>query len=146
MENQTPIRTKWVCQPVGHDNEKIYSEYMNFDSAKMDELEQQLSDRRVELSDAKTVAGCVSDLRDLLSEGSLAERKTFIRNFVKEVKVIGDDVLLTYTMPILPGGVTEDRLSVLSIVHYGGPWGTVPELLFEKKGLIPALQQLMLSH
>jgi site-specific DNA recombinase len=84
------------------------------------ELEQRLSDRRVELSDAETVAGYVSDLRDLLTEGSLAERKTFIRSFVKEVKVTGDDVLLTYTMPILPGGVTEERLPVLSIVHYGG--------------------------
>jgi len=27
----------------------------------------------------------------------------------------------------------------------GGPFGTVPELLFEKKGLIPALQQLMVA-
>jgi len=27
----------------------------------------------------------------------------------------------------------------------GGPWGTVPELLFEKKGLIPAVQQLLIS-
>ena len=27
----------------------------------------------------------------------------------------------------------------------GGPLGTVPELLFEKKGLIPALQQLLVS-
>jgi crotonobetainyl-CoA:carnitine CoA-transferase CaiB-like acyl-CoA transferase len=35
---ETPIRTKWVCRPVGYDNEQIYSEYMNFDSAKLDEL------------------------------------------------------------------------------------------------------------
>jgi len=27
----------------------------------------------------------------------------------------------------------------------GGPFGTVPELLFEKKQLIPALQQLIVS-
>ncbi len=26
------------------------------------------------------------------------------------------------------------------------PWGTVPELLFEKKQLIPALQQLLVSY
>lgn len=83
-------------------------------------LEQQLSDRRVELADAKAVADCLSDLRDLLTEGSFAERKTFIRSFVKEIKVTGDDALLTYTMPILPGGVTEERLSVLSIVQYSG--------------------------
>jgi DNA invertase Pin-like site-specific DNA recombinase len=28
-------------------------------------------------------------------------------------------------------------------VTFGGPFGTVPELMFEKKGLIPALQQLL---
>jgi len=28
----------------------------------------------------------------------------------------------------------------------GGPWGTVPELLFEKKQLIPVLQQLLISY
>jgi hypothetical protein len=87
-------------------------------------LEQQLSDRRVELADAETVARCVSELRDLLTEGSFAERKTFIRSFVKEIKVTGDDALLTYTMPILPGGVAEERLSVLPIVHGGGPFWT----------------------
>jgi hypothetical protein len=30
-------------------------------------------------------------------------------------------------------------------VGHGGPWGTVPELLFEKKQLITALQQLLLN-
>jgi len=59
------------------------------------------------------------------------------------VKVTGDEVLLTYTIPMLPGGMTEEKLPVLSIGHYGEPFGTVPELLFEKKQLIPALQQLI---
>jgi hypothetical protein len=31
------------------------------------------------------------------------------------------------------------------ILPYGGPFGTVPELLFEKKRLIPDLQQLLAS-
>jgi hypothetical protein len=31
-------------------------------------------------------------------------------------------------------------------VPLGGPWATVPELLFEKKQLIPALQQLLISY
>jgi len=30
--------------------------------------------------------------------------------------------------------------------NYGGPWLTVPELLFEKKQLIPTLQQLLISY
>jgi hypothetical protein len=32
------------------------------------------------------------------------------------------------------------------LIANGGPWGTVPELLFEKKGLIPAVQQLLVSQ
>ena len=88
------------------------------------ELEQQLSDRRVELADAETVACCVADLRNSLSDSSLAERKSFIRSFVKEVKVTGDEVLVTYTIPMLPKGITEEKLPVLSIVHGGGGGGT----------------------
>jgi hypothetical protein len=60
-----------------------------------------------------------------LNESSLAERKTFIRSFVKEVKVTGDEALLTYTIPMLPRGVTEEKLPVLSIVHSGGPLWTI---------------------
>jgi site-specific DNA recombinase len=88
------------------------------------QLEQDLSARRVELADEETVAHCVSDLRNLLSESSLAERKSFVRSFVKEVKVTGDNVLLTYTIPMLPKGLTEEMLPVLSIVHDGGEGGT----------------------
>ncbi len=88
------------------------------------ELEQQLSDRRVELADTETVARCVSDLRNLLSESSLAEKKSFVRSFIKEVKVTGDEVLLTYTIPMLSRGVSEEKLPVLSTGHYGGSKGT----------------------
>jgi len=31
-------------------------------------------------------------------------------------------------------------------VRFGGPFGTVPELFFEKKQLISALQQLLVSY
>jgi hypothetical protein len=31
-------------------------------------------------------------------------------------------------------------------VPFGGPFVTVPELLFEKKGLIPAIQQLLIEE
>jgi hypothetical protein len=64
---------------------------------------------------------------------------------VKEVTVTGDEVLMTYTIPMLPRGMSEEKLPVLSIVHDGGPLGTVPELLFEKKGLIPALLHLLVE-
>jgi DNA invertase Pin-like site-specific DNA recombinase len=85
------------------------------------ELEQQLSDRRIELADTKTVTKYVADLRNFINENSLAERKSFIRSFVKAVKVTGDKALLSYTIPMLPRGLCEETLPVLSIVHDGGP-------------------------
>ena len=54
------------------------------------------------MSDLEMVARYVDDLRSLLEESTLAERKSFIRSFVKEIKVTGDEVLLTYTMPLPP--------------------------------------------
>jgi len=89
------------------------------------ELEQQLSDRRVELADAETVATRVSDLHRLLSESCLTEKRSFVRSFVKEVKVTGDEALLTYTTPMLNKGNSEEKLPVLSTVHDGGAKWTI---------------------
>jgi len=72
------------------------------------------------LADLETVTRYVDDLRTLLEESSLTERKSFIRSFVREVKVTSDEVLLTYTMPLPPEGVSEEKVGVLSSVHYGG--------------------------
>jgi crotonobetainyl-CoA:carnitine CoA-transferase CaiB-like acyl-CoA transferase len=35
---ETPIRTKWVCQPVGYDNERIYLKYTGFGSSRLNKL------------------------------------------------------------------------------------------------------------
>jgi hypothetical protein len=74
-----------------------------------------------------------------------AERRAFIRSFVKEIKVISAETVLSYAISLLPEKVAVAKEGVLPVVHYGGPYGTVPELLFEKKQLIPALQQLLVS-
>ncbi len=67
------------------------------------------------------VSHYVKDLRNLLNNSSLSERKAFIRSFVKEVKVTEDNVLLTYAMPLAPGGTSVEKLGVLSTVQNGGP-------------------------
>jgi CoA:oxalate CoA-transferase len=38
---ETPMRTRWVCQPVGHANEKVYQKHLGLDSAKLTELKKQ---------------------------------------------------------------------------------------------------------
>ena len=72
------------------------------------------------MASKEEVGECAADLRDLLETGSLAERKTFVRSFVTEVKVTGDDVSITYTLPMLPAKAIQEKVPVLGIVHYGG--------------------------
>ncbi len=40
----------------------------------------------------------------------------------------------------------ETILTNVTPLPHGGSFGTVPELVFEKKGLIPALQQLLVAY
>ena len=79
-----------------------------------------LSDKKLGLVDMKTVTAYVADLRDLLNESLLAERWSFTKIFVKEVKVIGAEVQLTYIVPTPPQGISQKTVGVSPIVHYGG--------------------------
>ena len=45
------------------------------------------------------------------------------------MKVTGDDVLLTYTIPLSPKKIPEEKVGVLSTVQYGGPlWARTTDL------------------
>ena len=87
------------------------------------QMEERLSDRRVEIADLSAVTKCVQNLRNLVEETSMAEKRTFIRSFVKEVRVNGDKATLIYTFPLLPKGNGREEGAVLSTVHYGGAGG-----------------------
>jgi hypothetical protein len=47
------------------------------------------------------------------------QQKAFIETFVKEIRVTGDEVLLTYTIPLAPDGASQESESVLDIVQGG---------------------------
>lgn len=79
-----------------------------------------LSDRRVQLASPEIVAEYVEDLQNLLNESSLAERKAFIKSFVKDVSVKDDEVLVTYTIPLSSEGMPQEKMEVLPTVQYGG--------------------------
>ncbi len=83
-------------------------------------MENLLSDRKVELADMETVKSYVEDLRNLLEDSQLTERKSFIKSFVREVRVTGTEVLLSYNIPLSAGLASQETLVVPPIVHYGG--------------------------
>jgi len=84
------------------------------------ELEAMMSDRKVELADLSTVKDYASDLRQTLDESPLSERRAFIRSFVEDIVVTKKEVQLNYTAPLLPKGLSEERVGVLPTVRYGG--------------------------
>lgn len=88
------------------------------------ELENALSDKKVELADEETMSEYVLDLRSLLSRGSLTERKAFIKSFVREVEVRGKQVVLSYSIPVSQKGISREEVSVPHIVHNGGRYWT----------------------
>jgi site-specific DNA recombinase len=92
------------------------------EAAKQD-IEDALLNRKVELADLNAIVAYVEDLKTILMDSPLTERRAFIRNFVKEVKVTGDEVLLSYTIPLPPGGIVEEKAGVLSIVQRGSAYG-----------------------
>jgi hypothetical protein len=49
----------------------------------------------------------------------LSERRAFIRSFVEAIIVTKKEVQLNYTAPLLPKGLSEERIGVLLIVHGG---------------------------
>ncbi len=65
-----------------------------------------------------------TDLKRLLGSGSITERQSFIRSFVKEIKVTGDEAKLTYTMPELSQSQNDGGSNSSCIVRYGGRYWT----------------------
>ena len=84
------------------------------------QVELNLARRKIKPASPKRVDTNVTDKYNLLNRSSITERKSFIKSFIKEIKVTGKDVLLTYTLPVLPDGTSEERIGVLASGQYGG--------------------------
>jgi hypothetical protein len=63
---------------------------------------------------------------------------------VTKIIIDGDKAKIQYYLRVPPDGRTQE-VEVLPIEPFGGPFGTVPELLFEKRHLISTLQQILSS-
>ena len=83
-------------------------------------IETQLSDRKVELADMTTLSGSLNDLHALLNGGTLIERRSFIRSFVKDVSVSGNQGIINYVMTSISDNLAINGDMVLSTVRDGG--------------------------
>ena len=103
-------------------------------AAARDDAARRLEQRRAELPSSAELKSYVADFRELLEAGTVPERKALIRNFVKGIRLSGDDVTLTYTIPMPSDGALRDEASVLDFVQLGPPGLTSGESC----GVLPA--------
>jgi site-specific DNA recombinase len=104
--------------------------------ARKAKLEMILSQRKIELASPEVVRKYVEDLHQFIDSSELTERRAFIKSFVKEIKVTGNEGQIKYNFPIPPDNHEEEELGVLPIVRYSGRWCTIPrtfELSFSLK-------------
>jgi len=87
---------------------------------RLERLYDALETGSLQLADMETLKSHVENLRNLLEDSSLAERKSFIKSFVREVRVTGTEVLLSYNIPLSAGAASQDTLVVPPIVQHGG--------------------------
>ena len=88
----------------------------------------------------------MEDLKALLSNGTFIEQKTVLLSCIKRIDFEHQQVAISCTIPMPRERDNTSEREVLSIEPNGGLFGTVPELLFENKRLIPSIQQLLTSH
>ena len=73
--------------------------------------------------DFEAVGAYVADLRHLLEESEVAQRKAFLRSFVKKIVVDKDRVKLYYNLPVPPDGRKVETVGVLPIDTPSGDRG-----------------------
>ena len=87
------------------------------------EANEALAEGRVDLLSRQEVLGYLKNLKGLLAQGSVGERRMLLRSFVKEVVKVGSEVTLSYTLPLPPAEVNTESQEVLDIALFGGAEG-----------------------
>jgi site-specific DNA recombinase len=73
--------------------------------------------------DIEAIRSYVNDLANILEESEVAQRKAFLRSFIKKIVVDKDRVKLYYNLPVPPDGKKMETLGVLPIDTPSGAGG-----------------------
>ena len=90
--------------------------------ASKDDLESQLNQDWMPEIDPGTLRAYIDDFLALLEEGTIAEKRAFVRGFVRQLTVKDGVATLEYTLPLASSTLSliEGKEGVLSFEQYGG--------------------------
>ena len=90
----------------------------------------------VEEVDIYIVKSYTRDLKSLLEESDIIERKAFLRSFIKRIEINKDEARIYYHLPLPQDKKSKVAAEVLSIVTPGGAEGIrTPDLLRAREAL-----------
>jgi site-specific DNA recombinase len=93
-------------------------------------LEAEMTARGMQPVDEVMVKSYARDLRGLLEESELTERRAFLRSFVNRIEVDKGQVTVHYKLPLPQDGKASEPCAVLPTATSSGPGGTrTPDLL-----------------
>ena len=99
------------------------------------QLEVDMATQGITSVDLQTVKEYAEDLKNLLVEIEHSHVKSFLRSFVKRIKIQDDQVTIYYKLP-LPSSGRKTSKEVLPIDTFGGAEGTrTPDFLLAKEAL-----------
>jgi len=78
----------------------------------------------IETPDINMIRDHVDDIKQLLSESSIIERRAFLKSFVKNIEVEKETVTVNYHLPMPPAKSDKDTLGVLPFITNGRPYRT----------------------
>lgn len=96
------------------------------------EVEEALQAQRLEPIDPSTVIDYVKDLKCLLEESSIFERRAFLKSFIESIEVGDGNITLNYTVPLPSDSSKREMISVLGIVPPGPPRAPVAQRIEQR--------------
>ena len=83
------------------------------------DVEEVLSFNKVDVTDPQVIRNYASDLRNLLAESCITEKRSFFKSFIERIEVDESQVKMYYNIPMPPHSVSEETVGVLPFVHHG---------------------------
>ncbi len=72
-----------------------------------------------DMADPEVVRNYVNDMRDLLTNSSITEQRSFLKSFVEKIEVGDSELKMYYTIPMPPNAASEETVGLVPFVHHG---------------------------